>query len=201
MFRSVAFKLLMDLYNSVLIDYEAQRIILEILPAAVNIPIGARTLVSGYSLISWLNTVLSRLTPSDTEHLRVIIQVVNNLISAYEDDHLKYIQFSVLLLLLSVMDLLKTARVILEDLVIYVKLLYKLYKYNPCVITRTHLSDLLNVCLRFMDCSVCNYYLNYESKFVEQPVLESNEIDSQGCYYLKLLTLKWMQENMCDDST
>lgn len=185
----------MDLYNTALIDNEGKKIILEIISSAVAIPNGARTLVSGNSLISWLHTILKRFRSSDTNLLVIFIDILNNLVSSYNENHFKQIQFNVLLILVSLIDILQVTKLQLSNLVSYIKVLYKMYCYRPSLITKNHLTNLLNVSSKLVNCNTCTYYLEYGADFAQEPILYVDNDENQACYYLKLLTLKWIRTN------
>lgn len=185
----------MNLYNSVLIDNEGKKIILEILAAAVSLRNGARTLVSSYNIISWLHAVLHQFSKHHTDLLAVFVRIINNLITSFEDELFKHLQFNILLLLVSVIDTFKSTRWDVMHLVKFIQVLYKVYEKKASVLTKEQLLSLLSMASAQFNCQVCNYYLEFGVDFVAAPVLASDDVESVGCYYLKLLTLKWIQTN------
>lgn len=191
----MAFKLLMDIYNSVVINHEGKRLILEIVTSAVSIPTGARVLTSQHGLMSWLLTAIQNFNQNDSNLVSTTIILIKKLYQALESDEnsLQYNKFGLLFSLVTMINSFDKIRLSKVDILNFVDILYTLYNKEPKLISRDNLETLINTSAKFVDSHICKYYLNFGNKYVEPPKKTIDSIEDQTVYYLKLLTIRWLQ--------
>lgn len=194
MFTSVAFKLIMDMFTSVVINHEGRKLILEILTAAVTIPSGARILTGDYGLLSWLIIVIRNFNQQDGDLIATTVNLIHKLYLSLDSAYFKY-TFNIILCLISLIDCFKVVKFDIKDLCKFVNVLYFVYNANPKMLTRSNLDDLLDISSKFIDCRICKYYLQCGVDFVERPQIQNADESEESLYYLKLLTVKWIETN------
>lgn len=191
----MAFKFLMDIYNSVVINHEGKRLILEIVTSAVSIPTGARVLTSQHGLMSWLLTAIQNFNQNDSNLVSTTIILIKKLYQALESDEnsLQYNKFGLLFSLVTIINSFDKIRLSKVDILNFVDILYTLYNKEPKLISRDNLETLIKTSAKFVDSHICKYYLNFGNKYVEPPKKTNDSIEDQTVYYLKLLTIRWLQ--------
>lgn len=184
-FRSMTFKLLMDMYSSSVSNYDARKLVLEILTNALVLPQASAVLVEKHGLLSWLFGVVRLIGHHESELLSVVVKLADKLVGSLEADVLRKMHFNVMSTLVSIIDAFGRVKVVLADeLTMFAGVLCRVY--DSRFLSRRNLEGLLRVCERCLDCERCYYYLEYGSEFVDGTKVSDP---------LQVLTLKWIGSN------
>ncbi|XP_066992627.2 nucleolar pre-ribosomal-associated protein 1 isoform X2 [Anabrus simplex] len=99
-FRHALFKLIMDLYSSVLVDSDTKVLILQVLERALSLPSASSQLVLNHGLLPWLHHCISNLvSPVSVQLISAVINILSLIQKSSATAH-NHLVISLLLLLL-----------------------------------------------------------------------------------------------------
>lgn len=183
--RSVAFKLVMEQYTSVVTDIDAKILILQIIERATSLKEGCKFLCSNYGLLSWLYNVVIKLDKVDRKQFLISLKVILNIINC-KDINL----FIIVFLISQIIDNITKYSVSDEALLILLKILCHTFKTSSEWLSE----DRLKVLTETVDCKQCGYILRYGGEYIkfdlDNLILEG--MDSN--YYIRYLTLSWLKK-------
>lgn len=182
--RSMAFKLVMELYDSCLSDSEAKISILSFLRNATKIPYAVKLLCSGYGLLSWLgNNVVFLSDEEVTKLLPFFVDILRNVVAhKSEVDDLDYVALFVLSHILDKFFCNITKENVLLAVLESVSLVFV---ECPRLLNETRLRKIIE---RVGD-KKCDYYLQYGSRYAPIP----DETTKDVRYYVTKLTLDYLK--------
>ncbi|VEN58341.1 unnamed protein product [Callosobruchus maculatus] len=183
--RSMAFKLISELYVSCLSDSDTKLLILDVFASLCKIPLAVRVLCDHHSFISQLTcdleSILSSFTKDNAEIVFIskILQILLYVVKVYHEKSSAFLIFMMLEQLLSseLFGLLPK----IDEKVFY-EVMYLTYDKCPEFYSKSVIDKLL----KNSDDSFCKYVTEYGCKFVDIKTL--NQDDPK--YYLKLLVIK-----------
>lgn len=183
--RSMAFKLVLELYDSCLSEDVAKILILNCLTNATKIPYAVDLLCSSYGLLPWLHHRVKFLTGDDINKLLpVFISILRNIvknktrtvdvdyvaciISHVLDEHLSVVTKESVLL--SILDTVST-----------------IFAETPQFLSEVRLKKLV----KHVGDKKCDYYLKYDAKFIDVSEKQENSVNG----YLRKITLDYLELN------
>lgn len=181
--KCMAFKLIMELYNSSICDSESKVLILEIISKACLIKKGAKYLCNIHGVLSFLFHVISHLKPA-TE-IRVIsltIRILCGIIKS-SNEFFDCVVFSAILgKIMDNCDLIKA-----DDVSTFTEIVYHFFLKHKAVLTKERLRKMVDL----TKCADAEYLLSYghykNTNFDEFIVKNHSDND----YYIKLLIVKY----------
>lgn len=177
--KSMAFKLIMELFNSTVCDMDTKILILEILKKACDINKGARYLCNVHGLMSFLHVTVYRLTSKDNRLIPLIILLLRSLINT-KNQFFDYHIFSAIIV--HMIDHL-TNSIKENDLPIFLETLYLLFNKEKSFLNETRLSKIINL-TKSKDAE----YLFYYGRKSLNNVFMNDTND-----FIKLLTMKYFE--------
>lgn len=180
--RSMAFKLVMEFYNSCLADDASKILILNFLRNTTKIPYAVKLLCSSYGFLPWLYQNLQFLSGDHVnKFLSVIVDILRNILKNSDDvdcvtDSIVYIVENYLNLITSESLLL----IVLETVSL---------AFVKC--SRFLNEELLRKITDHVGDKKCGYYMQYGVKFASVP----EDTDKSVSYYLKKITLDYVKLN------
>lgn len=183
--RSMAFKLVLELYDSCLSEDATKLLILSILRSATRIPYAVDLLCSGYGLLTWLQHNVMFLVGDDVhKFLPVFLEILRNIIKN------------------------KTERVDIDPVIFIIS--YVLNRQlsgitNECLLTSifetvslifSESSQFLNIdrlrkIVEHVNAKRCDYYLKYGAEFE----IVSPETENNVEFFVRKITLDYLKLN------
>lgn len=182
--KSMAFKLILELFNSNVCETESKILILQILNKACGINKGAKYLCNVHGLASFLYHVVFHLISSEIRLIPLIIKIMNNIIKNTNEFFDSYIFVSILGHIIdNYCDIIDE-----NDLQEFLELTYLLYDKNHTVLQDERLKKMIDI----TKCCDAEYLFYYGHKSLNNFFINNNSKDKD--YYMKLLTIKYVDK-------
>lgn len=184
--RSMAFKLIMELFNSSVCDLETKRLILEVFKKSCSIFSAVQLLCSSYGFLSWLYCLTRNITEENMNALLpLLIDIVLVIVRTVQYE--KSLDISIIgLILLHIVD--EFLKFITEDNVM-ILLLQSIDLLLDCM-PHFFSQQCLESIIMHTENKYCEYLLKHRCKYTAS--LEENVSEKDVSYYLKQLTFKWI---------
>lgn len=184
--RSMAFKLIMELFDCGVSDLETKRLILEVFKKSCHIFSAVQMLCTSYGFLSWLYCVTRNISEETVNALLpLVIDIV--LVIGRTVQYEKSLDISIigLILLHVVHEFLK----FISDESVVISLLKSIDLLLDCTPNFFNHQSLENIIMH-VDSKYCEYLLKHRCKY--STYSDENVLEKDVNYYVKQLTIKWI---------
>ena len=185
--HAMSFKLIMEQFSSQICDVDMKLSILNTLKSVSILPPNIVHLCSYSGLLPWLSQIIS--TSLDYNFLKIILEIIFNISKCLKQ--LQTHDFDIVPLILSnIITNIPKYKLSDDDFVMLLKTIIMVFEKYPQFLPESELKYIISL----TNCKECEYLLTYGSEFIVFDFDMENTRDVW--YYVKYLTLKWMNEKM-----